>query len=369
MKILALVSIGRSGSDFFQSLLDGHSQILQFPGRILFNKDFATILYGENTKKIVDLFCEKHPHFFDSRLNLIERHNKLGKNKNLFFKVNKEKFYKQFSIIHKPTNKNKINLIKDLNLAYYKAAGISTKSIRIMFLHLHLLENVKYFFKYFPKLKNMVFVVTLRDTLASLGSTLDKWPKYEDGTGLNTQTLYDNLFAHFKTLKELKKYKKKIFIIQLENLHKKNKIVMKEFCKIFHLKFKKSLKESTWFGKKWWGDAISLKYLNGVNPNFKNKFYDKYFFKKDLDIIEGKISHFLTNYNYPIRSELKKRKFLEIIPFKFEMIVWLNCIRKLKIKEVIKIPLFLSKRLFVLYEDNIYEKFKFPYSIGSKKSH
>ena len=30
MKILLLVAGGRAGSDFFQSLLDNHSQILQF---------------------------------------------------------------------------------------------------------------------------------------------------------------------------------------------------------------------------------------------------------------------------------------------------------------------------------------------------
>jgi len=48
MKILALVSCGRSGSDLFQSLLDSHLQILQFPGPIWFNKDFENIF---NEKK------------------------------------------------------------------------------------------------------------------------------------------------------------------------------------------------------------------------------------------------------------------------------------------------------------------------------
>ena len=368
MKIIVLASVGRSGSDFFQSLLDSHPQVLQFPGQIWFDKDFINILDERNNKIIANLFCEQYPQFFDSRLNLIERHNQLGKNRKLFYIVNKEKFLKQFSIIRKRTYKNKINIIKDLNLAYYRAAGISTKSVRIMFLHLHLLGFIKNFFKYFPKLKNIVFLVTIRDTLASLGATLKKWPHYEDGTGLNAQTLYDNLFAHFQTIKELKKYKKKMFIVQLENIHKKNFIVMKDFCKIFNLRFKQSLKKSTWLGKKWWGDAISIKYLDGVNPNFKNKFYEQYFFKKDLDIIESKLSDLLLHYNYPIRSNLKKRKLLEIFPFKFEMIVWLNSIFNLKIKQIIKIPYFWVKRICFLYNDNIYKKFNFPYSIGSKKS-
>ena len=35
MKLLALISGGRSGSSLFLSLLDGHSQIMQFPGDFL----------------------------------------------------------------------------------------------------------------------------------------------------------------------------------------------------------------------------------------------------------------------------------------------------------------------------------------------
>ena len=80
MKILALVSCGRAGSDLFQSLLDGHPQILQFPGQIWFNKGFENIFNEKNTETICDLFCKQYPQFFDSRLNLIERHNQLGKN-------------------------------------------------------------------------------------------------------------------------------------------------------------------------------------------------------------------------------------------------------------------------------------------------
>ena len=249
MKILVLVACGRGGQDLFQSLLDNHLQILQFPGPIWFDKNFESIFNEKNTETIIDLFCKQYPHFFDSRLNIMERHNQLGKNRKLFFKVNKDKFLKEFLIIRKKTHKNKFNLVKDLNLAYYRAAGFSTKSIRIMLVHLHLLENVKNFFRYFSNIKNVVFIIALRDILVSLGSTCHKWLKYENGNGLNAQTLYDNLFSHVKLFKELKKYKKKTYVIQLENLHKKNHLVLKQFCKIFDLKFKKSLKKSTYFGK------------------------------------------------------------------------------------------------------------------------
>ena len=52
MKILLLIAGSRSGSDFFHSLLDGHSQILQFPGYLNINKNFYNIFNLNNPKEI-----------------------------------------------------------------------------------------------------------------------------------------------------------------------------------------------------------------------------------------------------------------------------------------------------------------------------
>ena len=38
MKILVLIGGGRSGIDLFQSLLDGHPQVIQFPGAFFFDE-------------------------------------------------------------------------------------------------------------------------------------------------------------------------------------------------------------------------------------------------------------------------------------------------------------------------------------------
>ena len=63
MKIVGLISCGRSGADLFQSLLDNHNQILQFPGYILFNKKLLKIFLHNNKKEIAERFCEIYPHF------------------------------------------------------------------------------------------------------------------------------------------------------------------------------------------------------------------------------------------------------------------------------------------------------------------
>ena len=69
MKILLLIAGSRSGSDFFHSLLDGHSQILQFPGYLNINKNFYNIINLNNPKEISQEFIVQYPHFFDSKIN------------------------------------------------------------------------------------------------------------------------------------------------------------------------------------------------------------------------------------------------------------------------------------------------------------
>ena len=87
MKVLLLVAGARAGSDLFHSLLDEHSQILQFPGRLEINRNFLDLINLKNYHEIPVRFIKLYPFFFNSKLNKIERHDSLGKNTKKFFKV------------------------------------------------------------------------------------------------------------------------------------------------------------------------------------------------------------------------------------------------------------------------------------------
>ena len=106
MKIIFLVAGGRAGSDFFHSLIDGHSQILQFPGYLRVDKNLEFILKSKSSEQKAKSFVKFYPEFFDSRKNKFERWNKLGDKKNKFFLVNKEKFKKIFIKMSKKKNSN-----------------------------------------------------------------------------------------------------------------------------------------------------------------------------------------------------------------------------------------------------------------------
>ena len=73
MKTVLLAAGGRAGADFFHSLIDGHSQILQFPGYLRINENFKTIFKFKDPHKIAKQFIKMYPEFFDSRVNKFER--------------------------------------------------------------------------------------------------------------------------------------------------------------------------------------------------------------------------------------------------------------------------------------------------------
>ena len=90
---------------FFQALLDGHSQILNFPGYLRIDNEFKEMLLLKNIEDIPKRFINIYPEYFDSRLNKFERHHRLGVKKNKFFKVNKKIFCRKFVELQKNSEK------------------------------------------------------------------------------------------------------------------------------------------------------------------------------------------------------------------------------------------------------------------------
>jgi len=252
MKTLLLVAGGRGGSDFFQGLLDGHSQILHFPGNLRIDKDFQEMISLDAPDLISKRFISLYPEYFNSKLGIFERHNRLGKRKNKFYKVNKKKFIENFlKLMNKKKKLSKIEILKNLHIAYSLAKGEKKCEKKILFIHTHLVGWTKEFVKTI-KPKNTTIIHIIRHPLASINSPIKTWLTFEGGTGFFPKDLYFQLDLVFNGIFDLMKLKK-VYIIQYEKLHWKNERVMKDFCKIFKLKYEKCLKSSTKFGLQWWG--------------------------------------------------------------------------------------------------------------------
>lgn len=196
------------------------------------------------------------------------------------------------------------------------------------------------------KKKNFEIIHTIRHPLSALSSPL-RWLKFNHGRDFIPNSIYFHINLVVNGIQNLKKLKKKITIIRLEDLHLKNKYTLKMFCNEYKINYEKILQKSTYNGLKWWGDKISKKNLNGVNKNFKISFDKNNFYNKDLIFFQKTLQNFLRKYSYDniFKTEEGNYYFNGILPFKCEILTWKNTIKNMKIKHIFSIPYFYSKRI------------------------
>ncbi len=358
MKLLALITGGRAGSDFFLSLLDGHSQIMQFPGVFLFDDFYEQIKNEKNSDIIAQSFIRFEPFFFNSNKNFAERHNMLGENKNEYFEVDKDLFVKNFTKIFDNLKGNKMYLLYSLHAAYTVASGKDITNKKIIVLNIHHIKQLRVLNSLDL---NYDVIYMLRDPLANLSSAVKNWTSYEDGVHFGPGSLFFHIDRVINGISNTLKFNKRTFAIQLEKLHLNFDSVIKEFCYLYNLKFENSLNYSTFHGKKWWGDAIGKRFINGINKNFKNNFDNSDYFKKDICLLEEYLKNQISYYNYPFRSKSKTKFNIFFTPLKFELLIWKKSLLKLRLKHILSIPKFWLYRIISMKKNS---NLKLPRSLG-----
>lgn len=356
MKILILIGGGRSGIDLLQSLFDQHTQISQFPG--VFNwSEFYRSIKGQKSKNIAKTFTKKYELFFNSRKNKRERHNKLGTKKNEFYKINKKKFINAFENFLEGKELNKKNILLNLHLAYSHASKEDLKKKKIIIINLHSLEFLKDIDEF-----NYKILYTIRDPLISLSSGFKHWLDYKRGTLASPWSIFFHIERQFNTLKKLSFKKQKIHVIKLEELHKQSKKTLKKICKFLSIKYEKSLLDSTYHKKKWWGDSLSKKYLNGLNKNFKNKIYNDIFYKKDIFLFKKYLGAIYSKYKYKnsfIDKKFSVTKFAKFLPLKIELILLEKQLKKFNLLGIMYSFFYYLKRINLMKKNN-FKSVNFP---------
>jgi len=363
MKIALLVTGGRGGSDFFQGLLDGHSQILQFPGKFD-NENIFEVLNLKKPEEISKKFINLYPEFFNSKLNKIERHDCLGQKKNKYYKISQKKFLKNFEdLFKKKKNFSKIEILTNLHIAYFLTKKKRVSKKKFILIHTHLVKFTKKFIK-FMHVKDLTIIHTMRNPLSALNSPFNNWLKYQGGKYFFPKNLYFQLDLVFNGIFDLLSFNKRLLIIQYEHLHWHHKKVMNDFCKIFKIRYENCMKIPTYHGLRWWGDVVSNKWVSGINKNFSININEKLFYKRDIKFFEFLTTNIIKFYKY--KFFLNKEDFyFNLLPMKCEILVWKNVIKHKKWKHILSIPFFYCKRIFLFNKFTI-KKFNFPYSVGSK---
>ena len=332
LKQYCIVATPRSGSDYLQSLLDNHKEILTFNGYLMVYKNFYPKINFKdksisNVKTSVKKFTTNYSHLLNTKKDKEEGKNNLGKNKKSFIALNLKKFNN--IMLHYLNKKgfSKKHFTMAIYFAYNFCLGVSFKRKKILLMHPHNWDELLLFYKDF-KLAN--YIITIRDQRAGYYSALYNLSLFNNNQFYNLSHHHIVIFTTLYFQKIIKNLNLKHLCIRLEDLpHIKT---LKLLSKILKVEFSTSLTNSTFAGKKWHGDAKQLKIYKDVwTPN---RTYNKWRIKlsiKDKFLLEFLLIKILKEFNYD------RRKFNFIDHFKFISLLFLPMNFE---KEVLKKNLF-----------------------------
>jgi len=306
LRKVLLVGTGRAGTDFFQSLLDGHSQILQFTGSWFFHPWWKGAVCKQNLSDLINEFiwctylAPSHIAKFKSYYNKIERWDQLGKTKDEFFEVDIDTFKDHMLNILHGRELSSRNFFLAVNLAYGLATGVDIKKTKVLFYHVHQKERLWEFKEDFA---DFDVICTIREPRNTLVSGVEHWKRY-DASMYNPDFLYVLIKRILDESEPIRQYTRHLKTLKLEDTHLFSREVMDEFCRMYGLEFEEGMLESSFHGKRWWGDKLSGKDLGGFNKDIRNEKWRDKLFSHDNLLIEFILQDRLRHYGYPVDKKM-----------------------------------------------------------------
>jgi hypothetical protein len=259
-----VTSGGRSGTDFLQSLLDGHHEVLTFNGHIkLYTEFFIESKCLKN--KPIDLYDLAHEFYglyiekFKSRYDYIERKDKLGKNGDDTLNIDSETFINSFVCLLNNQKHTKKNILLAIYAAYHESLGNDYINLKVLFYHAHHFDEV---YKFIEEFSTATIICTTRDPRAGFVSTIENWRKYDELDQSINNFDHDNYLFYFFHLKRITEDEGRLvysdknhIIVKLESLL--NRQYMKDLSNLLKINFDESMMAPTFGGKIWYGDRIS----------------------------------------------------------------------------------------------------------------
>lgn len=338
LPILALTVNFRGGSDFFESLLDGHEEILDFRGSWDFHSFWeSSIFKDKDLGLLIDEFtlCHKHIPMFKGEFLEMERWDQLGENRDESFSYNVSEFRQHLYNILSPKVVSKENFFYAIHIAYALVIGQNIYKTRLIFYHIHFATALERFRLDFPSVK--VLHMT-RHPLNGFSSRVDTYPSEFDGKKESKGTLFTfqslfNFVLQYDLCADQCDVMKGCRVITLESLHANPEYIMRSFCAEYGLTFSPSLLVSTVHGKQWWGDTRTKSgngYLRGFRSNAAEpRWYGKFFWWEVL-IFETILWRKMNAYEYRKTFNITQSNqfifkivafFLIMLPMKYEIIL------------------------------------------------
>jgi hypothetical protein len=307
LEVVSLITMPRAGSEFLQSLLDGHPEILVF---ILNFKFFSEYLPSSHTMSLSDTAVDPNNFIYEfvgkelSRLkgiyNTIEGLDRLGKNHTQHLDIDLTELIKHFLLILGEEKKTVRNIFLALYGAYHKVIGRDILTTKILFHHSHTLTEDLLLNEYFPGAK---VICCIRDPRASIKSFVINCKNNYD-YNYNYYSFYDALEVIKNICNISKNYNngynsRQHLFVKLEDLPKES--TLNRIQEYLGISLSENVFVSTWAGLEWHGDRVSGKVFNANDKWYKNRSYNNWqeelsFF--DKLVLENVFNKFLIQHKY-----------------------------------------------------------------------
>ena len=302
LPLTLLVTTGRTGSDFFQSLVDGHPQVLSIPGNWNYVEFWNKAICKNDVHLLIDEFIWFHgptPHIykFISMYHTQERLDKMGESQNESFVVNIEKFRENCRQLMQGLPITARNFFVAVHGAYDLARGNALAKRRLIFYHIH---HINYLEQFRELVGDFKVLCTIRDPRNTLVSGMEHWKAYDP----STFNFPHYRFALKRQFIESSQIRGMCKTVKLEDVHLQTQNVMRDFCDWNGLEMDCCFEKSTFNGLLWWGDLMSPQPQNGFNKNI-----DRAKWMGKLNWIDGLIFETLLeprfkHYGYRIQSAI-----------------------------------------------------------------
>ena len=305
--IVTLSTFGHCGIDWLHSFIDSHNEVLIIPQLSFFRK-IETLkrkkIYLDNSLRssaLVNLFSKE---LF--KKTKIKSYNILKNNQN---KSNFKKYIYEFLKFEKNLDIEK-RLFFATHYAFAKINKVNLNNIKIIVAHEHAPWNCYLYKKHF----DAKFIFIIRDPRKSFAGSLRIYKRHKDipiNFQIDTDLLYMISAQKFTNAQS----KKKIIILKNESMHKNLNVEMRKLSKWLNIKFKKSLLNETFLGKKWIGESAYLSAIDLKKPYPKDyykpsnveKRWRSVLDKNTILVIETIFEKIMIKYKYKFDNKLNFR--------------------------------------------------------------
>jgi hypothetical protein len=333
---VVLVTTGRTGSDFLQSLLDSHSQVLTFNGDLVgyyaFWKKTKHMRKNVNcmTEDIVYKFVCEHMKQLKSYYDEHERKHMLGSSRNESLIIDINTFVGNVCSLMEGIKLNSKNLLVAIYAAYSEVLGHNLIKKRVLFHHMHHTIELTEFIKDFSNTK---IISMTRDPRANyysgISHRMDWYKNYKlKNKVMTSDAIYKYLERIFVDSYILEKYKCKYTSVRLEDLGRKE--ILEKISNWIDVEYEDSMMESTWGGLRWGGDELSPKFnkKRGFSSDMiNNKWHDKLSWN-DKFVLNVVLNSRLKHYGYYYKDltiiDMLITPFAIVLPTSFEYKAFFN---------------------------------------------